>query len=318
MANPKHLEMFDKGWKRWNSWRKRTKVIPDLSRHDFSRRYICNYDLSGTLLSGCNLEACHFQGTSLIGADLRGASLKGASIDNADFTDAVFGYTTIDDVILSSAKGLGKTHHRTFSSIDYATLKITANLLKGMPNEEEVALEIELFLRSAGVPDEMLALFRKWSGHKEAYYSCFISYSWKDKDFADALWQQLTTRDVTCWLDSKDAVLGSHLYNTIDQAIRQTDKVLLCCSQHSLNSWWVDSELDRVMEKERALIGSKTPYVLIPLDLDGYLRGSEWINGKAATIRTRLAGDFRGWNDDPDKFAQEIERLMKALRRSKD
>jgi hypothetical protein len=183
--------------------------------------------------------------------------------------------------------------------------------------DEQAALEIELFIRSAGVPDDMLALFRQWSERSNQYYSCFISYSWADKEFADVICARLTARGVTSWMDSKDALPGDHLYDTIDRAIRESDKVILCCSNDSLNSWWVDSELDRVMEKERALFrsGKERATVVIPLDLDGYLQGPDWQNGKAATLRTRLAGDFRDWRENHAKFEQEFGRLLKAIRR---
>jgi hypothetical protein len=296
MANPEHLKIFYDGRERWNEWRRKVNSTPDLTKHDFSRGYLNLFDLSRTLLSGTNFEACHFNGTLLIEADLRGANLKGASLSGADFTRAIFGYTTLTDVILTGVKGLGSTKHVTFSSIDQATLKITANMLASQQRDDQEANEIELFLRSAGVLDDLLGLFRTWAGRDKRYVSCFISYSHKDKAFAERVCSELSARGVTCWLDSKDMLPGEHLYDTVDHAIRQSDKILLCCSRKSLTSWWVDSELDRVMEKEQRLqaAGSNKHCVLIPLDLDGYLFSEEWRSGKAVTVRTRLAADFIG------------------------
>lgn len=316
MANPEHLKIFYDGPERWNEWRRKRKITPDLTKHDFSRAYLNPFDLSEALLCSANLEACHLNGTLLIEADLRSANLKGASLEGADFTRAIFGGTTLADVILTGVKGLRSTRHMAFSSIDTASLEITANMLKQAGDDQETA-DVELFLRSTGVPDDILGLFRAWAGRNEQYASCFISYSHKDKTFAEQLWDQLSVRGVTCWLDSKDMFPGEHLYDTIDHAIRQADKILFCCSRNSLTSWWVDSELDRVMEKEQKLqaAGSNAHYVLIPLDLDGYLFSEEWRSGKAVTVRTRLAGDFVGWDKQPAKFQHALNRLLAALRR---
>jgi hypothetical protein len=94
------------------------------------------------------------------------------------------------------------------------------------------------------------------------------------------------------------------------------DKVLLCCSEHSLASWWVDKEIAAAFRKERQLLEErkKSVLALIPLNLDGYLLSGKWQNGKATPVLERLAADFTGWGQDPRKFEAEVKKVIRALR----
>ena len=93
------------------------------------------------------------------------------------------------------------------------------------------------------------------------------------------------------------------------------DKVLLCCSEKSLTSWWVDNEIDKAFVKEQVLMNERKKKVLalIPLDLDGFLLKG-WLNGKASQVRNRLAADFQGWETSHTRFKVEVEKVIRALR----
>lgn len=153
----------------------------------------------------------------------------------------------------------------------------------------------------------------KTDSTRSAYLSCFISYSRQDKDFALWLYNELTTSGVECWLDENDILVGDKIANKVDEGIKNADKVLLCCSKKSLESWWVDDEISKSFNKEQKLWNQnrKEELVLIPLDLDGYL--FKWDNAFANRLTDRLAPSFKGWQTDIYQFQGEISRILKAL-----
>lgn len=146
------------------------------------------------------------------------------------------------------------------------------------------------------------------------YYSCFISYSRQDKDFAYWLHDCLTKKGIECWLDEKMIAPGDKIVNEIDKGIKQRDKLLLCCSEHSLNSWWVNDEISKTFAKEAKLWKEcqEEGLVLIPLNLDGYM--FSWDGAVANRLTDRLAPSFVGWKSGLSEYQIEINQIIKALK----
>ena len=141
------------------------------------------------------------------------------------------------------------------------------------------------------------------------FYSCFISYSHSDTEFACSLHEALRRHGIRCWLDEHELKPGDRILNVVNDAIRLHDKILLCCSEASLGSWWVKDEIRKAQERER----KEDRDIIIPLMVDRYLLDG-WEDGLAADLRSRLAADFTGWEHDSEKFEEQFDRVVRALR----
>lgn len=168
---------------------------------------------------------------------------------------------------------------------------------------------VETFLRGCGVNEAMIDSFRMMIGQPIEFYSVFISYSHSDKSFARRVYADLQSQGIRCWLDEHDIKPGDRILDIVDHAIRIHDKILLCCSESSLNSWWVKDEVEKTLERERR----DKRDIIIPLNLDDYLLQG-WKSGKSGILRSRLAADFTGWEHNNAKFEEQLERVVKALR----
>jgi hypothetical protein len=231
------------------------------------------------------------------------AHLQRVTLTDANFTGAKFAWTTIADTNLSSATGLELTQHSGPSTIGIDTLYRSDGNIP------------EVFLRGAGIPEHFITYAPSLGSRPIQFYSCFISYSHADQSFARRLHDALQGLGIRCWLDEHQILPGDNIYEQVDQGIRLWDKVLLCASEASLTSWWVDNEINTVLAKERQLLKERGEKVLslIPLKLDDYLFEG-WKDGKAELVRSRLAADFTGWSCDNQKFETHFEHLVKALR----
>jgi hypothetical protein len=65
------------------------------------------------------------------------------------------------------------------------------------------------------------------AGRPIEYYSCFISYSTKDQEFADRLYADLQAKGERYWFAPHDIQGGRKIHEQIDDAIRLHDKLLL-------------------------------------------------------------------------------------------
>jgi hypothetical protein len=139
-------------------------------------------------------------------------------------------------------------------------------------------------------------------------YTCFISYSSKDQEFAERLHADLQRRGVNVWFAPHDMKIGARMRPTIDDSIRAYDKLLLILSKNSVSSQWVEQEVETALAKEREL-GSDP--VLFPIRLDDAIMNIKAGWG-AFIMNTRNIGDFTDWRNH-SSYKKAFERLLRDL-----
>jgi hypothetical protein len=101
--------------------------------------------------------------------------------------------------------------------------------------------------------------------------------------------------------------IGDRIRTSLDESIHAHEKLLLVLSEKSINSDWVEKEVETAFEKERETKST----VLFPIRLDETVMGIE--TGWPADIkRIRYIGDFRNWRD-PEAYRRAFERLLRDL-----
>ena len=108
----------------------------------------------------------------------------------------------------------------------------------------------EVFLRGAGVPDNLIAYIASLVGKPIEYYSCFISYSSLDQEFATRIHNDLQSCGVRCWFAPEHVQGGKKLHEQIDEAIRLYERLLLILSPTSMKSEWVRTEIAKARKRE--------------------------------------------------------------------
>ncbi|MEM9502980.1 MAG: TIR domain-containing protein [Cyanobacteria bacterium P01_E01_bin.43] len=283
MANEKQVALLRQGIEAWNRWREEN---PDEA-----------IDLRDADLSGANLSGANLRDANLTGANLTGANLTGANLTGANLSDVLFIETVFVDVDLSQIKGLTDCIHFGPSTLDHRTLSRSGQL----PTS---------FLRGVGLPDTFIDYIPSLFNQPLQFYSCFISYSHKDEAFAKRLHADLQDKGVRCWYAPEDLPIGEKIRVGIDQAIRKHDKLLLILSEHSVNSQWVESEVEAALEKER----ESHKLVLFPVRIDDTVMQNR--DGWPRAVRnTRNIGNFCNWKDY-DAYQQVFERLVRDLKTS--
>jgi TIR domain/Pentapeptide repeats (8 copies) len=198
-------------------------------------------NLNDAVLDGADLRKTNLSGANLSGAHLSGAHLQYATLDGANFERATVGYTIFGGVDLSSCRGLDSVQHD-----DPSTLGVDSII------RSKGRIPV-IFLRGVGLPDEWIDYIPSLVADGIQFFSCFISYSSVDKQFAIRLHDALQSKGVRCWLDEKQLLPGHDISRELERGIYLWDKFLLCASKNSLTSYWVENEIKTTLGKELAL-----------------------------------------------------------------
>ena len=204
MANEEHVKILRQGVEAWNAWREKDPgVRPDLSEAnlewaDFSKANLCGAVLRGAKLSGACLTFADLEGANCASAGFTRAELREAKLEGTNLKEAIIYETIFNNVDLSDAIHLSTCRHQGPSCVDHRTLALSKNVPIN-------------FWRGCGLPDRLIEYVPSIFEEAIQFYSCFISYSSKDQEFADRLHADLQDNGVRCWFAPQDLPIGKKI-----------------------------------------------------------------------------------------------------------
>ena len=281
----------------WNSRRAAGENIPSLQNAILDGAILHDVNLDLATLTNATFNSANFVCASLVGANLSNAGFLFANVMETDLSNAVLrsaylGAAHFDHCNLAATAFAHAAWDRsTITNVDLSeahgldTAKICGPCSIGVDTLVRSKGQIpESFLRGCG--------FQRWQAIQAKTYDpgltrdqftdlqyqvniarnqgplfiggVFISYSHDDTGFVDKMHGRLEKEGAPVWLDRHDMVAGD-LQKQVSRAIRLNDVVLLVLSESSVDSDWVEHELEMARKKEK----DEGRDVLCPVALDG-------------------------------------------------
>jgi uncharacterized protein YjbI with pentapeptide repeats len=285
-----------------------------LSRSNLNGADITSANLSEAELDGASFNYTHIDNTNLRGADLRNANFNHAYLSKVDFSLSTIGWTMFGNLNLGTVIGLDTVRHLAPSDIGIGTIYRSEGKIP------------EVFLRGAGVPDNFITYMSALIGEAIEYYSCFLSHSEPDGEFADRIREDLISNNVSCWHYQYDMHGGQFWRVQINEAIKVHEKLVLICSEQSILRRNVVDEIITAMERERETGSQK----LFPIRIDDFILSDsmleiadrkmqvgEWREDWVRHVRAYHIPNFREWKND-NVYQREFYKLLDALKHPAD
>lgn len=281
-------------------------------------------NLVKTDLFHANLTQANLNGAILVGADLgnttlnetslRGAIFSNSNLGDASLNNATIGFSYIADVDLSKTKGLDTVKHRGPSYIDSTTFQkskgqIPKVFLEGCGLRDWEVKSVELYkegLSDMDIENIVYEVAQLKMGDPIQLHNLFISYSHANGQFVDAIEPYLKNKGIRFWRDIHDGTAGP-LDKIVVRAM-ENRTVLLIFSEDSINSDWVEFEVENARQLEKQYGRN----VLCPIALDDSWKDANWSPKLMNQVKKYNILDFSDWKDT-NKMQQQFNKLLKGL-----
>ncbi|MBC8508011.1 MAG: toll/interleukin-1 receptor domain-containing protein [Anaerolineales bacterium] len=286
-----------------------------LIRANLSSTNLSNANLSEALLQEANLSQAYLSKANLRKANLIKTNLRGANLREAILTRAELGGTSLGDIDLGDARDLENVLHMSPSTIGTDTVqrskgKIPEGFLKGC-GLSDVDIEYTKLanpdLSNDAIMDILYRIHDLRATQAIQFSPLFISYSHADGLFVDQMETHLNGKGIRFWRDVHEMKAG-RVEKQIDRAIRQNPTVLLILSKHSIESDWVEDEVQLARDIEKELKRD----VICPIALDDSWMNARWPRRLMRQIKEYMILDFSMW-EDQTMMMNMFNKLVKGL-----
>lgn len=119
-------------------------------------------------------------------------------------------------------------------------------------------------------------------------HEVFISYSSKDKTYADAIIHTLEEYHIKCWIAYRDATPGLSYSESIISAIREAKIFLLIFSENSKASHHVRNEINYATKVGSVIIPFRVEEVQPDDSLEYYLGATHWLEALTKPLQNHI------------------------------
>ncbi len=207
--------------------------------------------------------------------------------------------TVFANIDLRNVRGLESVKHHGPSTIGADTLSRSGSNIP------------EMFLREAGVSDDLITYTVSLAKNPIKHYNCVISYSKHDQEFAERLYNGLQQRGVRCWYAPEGMTTGP-FRRRVGESFHIYDKLVLILSQHSIHARWTTQAAKETLFKE----GNNHTPILFLIRLDNTILEEEmrrrFLGQVLFAEPSRDIADFTEWIFQ-NSFQEAINRLVVNL-----
>jgi uncharacterized protein YjbI with pentapeptide repeats len=315
----------------------------NISESEFKETSFDSSHLNDITINNCDFSSVSFNGTDLSYSTIDSSRFNSSSFDNAgffrsNFSEVIFNKSSFVNMSFSycsiSDCDLNKSNYSNVSfvslnlipfitdkekmiqdcSIDHKSIALTLNTMNIHPLELNPAPHLITFLEDCGMhtipamyaidsirslqPNQLDTLMK----------STFISYGAPDEEFAQKLNKDLKNKGVTTFFFPENASFGEKVHSMM-RGLNKYDRIILICSEQSLNRNGLLYEIEKTLERE-ARDGGES--YLIPIRLDNFVldKWSPKLEHMKEEVLSRVVADFT----NKELYDQQFKRLLHALK----
>lgn len=139
--------------------------------------------------------------------------------------------------------------------------------------------------------DVLIEIFQKNNVSDSDYnFDAFISYSTKDKDFADKVCHELESKDFKCWIAPRNLKADVSYHDQIKSAIALARCLVLIFSENAQNSRFVKNELHTAFEMSKDIIALRSDSSFADDDFSNLLEDAKWFDACGMDFEEVMGG----------------------------
>jgi len=119
-------------------------------------------------------------------------------------------------------------------------------------------------------------------------HDVFISYANEDKTIADAICANLESNRIRCWIAPRDITPGTKFAAAIIHAIDTTQLVVIVFSQHSDNSPYVRTEIERAFDHEKVIIPFRIENIEPSDEMQFFIGNRHWLDAMTPPLEGHI------------------------------